>query len=150
MRSQFLKDHRQEYALSLLCETLDVSISGDDAWQKPPMSQQKPRRWPAGRTDSSRFSCQSRGIRQSTSACRTASSGDPLFPQASGSSHARARADSASASASEGDHAQRSWRTCGPESLGSRLCGDSSQRERDRGDHGDLDGGGLALPCGCA
>ncbi len=28
MRYQFIKDHRQEYPVSLLCETLDVSISG--------------------------------------------------------------------------------------------------------------------------
>ena len=38
MRYQFIKDHRQEYPVSLLCETLDVSISGYYAWQKRPMS----------------------------------------------------------------------------------------------------------------
>jgi putative transposase len=39
MRYQFIEDHRQEYAVSLLCETLDVSVSGYYTWRKRPMSQ---------------------------------------------------------------------------------------------------------------
>jgi len=39
VRYQFIEDHRQEYPVSLLCETLDVSISGYYAWRKRPMSQ---------------------------------------------------------------------------------------------------------------
>jgi transposase InsO family protein len=39
VRYQFIEEHRQEYPVSLLCETLDVSVSGYSAWQKRPMSQ---------------------------------------------------------------------------------------------------------------
>ena len=38
MRFQFIEDHRQVYPVSLLCETLDVSVSGYYAWRKRPMS----------------------------------------------------------------------------------------------------------------
>jgi transposase InsO family protein len=41
MRFQFIEDHRQEYSASLLCETLNVSVSGDSAWRKRPMSSQQ-------------------------------------------------------------------------------------------------------------
>ncbi len=39
MRYQFIEEHRQEYPVSLLCETLDVSVSGYYTWRKRPMSQ---------------------------------------------------------------------------------------------------------------
>lgn len=41
MRFQFIEDHRQEYSASLLCETLNVSVSGYYAWRKRPMSSQQ-------------------------------------------------------------------------------------------------------------
>ena len=39
MRFQFIEDHRQQYPVSLLCEMLNVSVSGYYAWRKRPMSQ---------------------------------------------------------------------------------------------------------------
>ena len=39
MRYQFIEEHRREYPVSLLCETLDVSVSGYYPWRKRPMSQ---------------------------------------------------------------------------------------------------------------
>jgi putative transposase len=39
VRYQFIEEHRREYAVSLLCETLDVSVSGYYIWRKRPMSQ---------------------------------------------------------------------------------------------------------------
>ena len=39
MRYQFIEEHRREYSVSLLCETLDVSVSGYYTWRKRPMSQ---------------------------------------------------------------------------------------------------------------
>jgi putative transposase len=38
MRFQFIEDHRQEYPVGLLCETLAVSVSGYYAWRNRPMS----------------------------------------------------------------------------------------------------------------
>jgi putative transposase len=39
VRFHFIEDHRQQYPVSLLCETLDVSVSGYYAWHKRQMSQ---------------------------------------------------------------------------------------------------------------
>lgn len=39
MRFQFIEDRRQEYPVSLLCETLEVSVSGYYAWRNRSMSQ---------------------------------------------------------------------------------------------------------------
>jgi putative transposase len=39
MRFQCVEDHRQQYPVSLLCETLGVSVSGYYARRKRPMSQ---------------------------------------------------------------------------------------------------------------
>jgi putative transposase len=39
VRYQFIEEHRREYSVSLLCETLDVSVSGYYTWRKRPMSQ---------------------------------------------------------------------------------------------------------------
>jgi putative transposase len=39
VRFQFVEDHRQEYPVSLLCETLSVSVSGYYAWRNRPMCQ---------------------------------------------------------------------------------------------------------------
>jgi putative transposase len=41
VRYQFIEDHRQEYPVSLLCETLEVSVSGYYGWRKRPMSEHK-------------------------------------------------------------------------------------------------------------
>lgn len=39
MKYRFIADHRQEYPVSLLCKTLEVSVSGYYAWRERPMSQ---------------------------------------------------------------------------------------------------------------
>lgn len=39
MRYQFIEEHRIDYPVSLLCETLDVSVSGYYTWRKRPISQ---------------------------------------------------------------------------------------------------------------
>ncbi len=39
MRYQFIEEHRKEYPVTLLCETLEVSVSGYYDWRKRPMSQ---------------------------------------------------------------------------------------------------------------
>ena len=39
MRYQVIEEHRGEYPVSLLCETLEVSVSGYYDWRKRPMSQ---------------------------------------------------------------------------------------------------------------
>jgi len=39
MRYQFIEVHREEYPISILCETLEVPVSGYYAWRKRPMSQ---------------------------------------------------------------------------------------------------------------
>jgi putative transposase len=39
VRYQFIEEHRGEYPVSLLCETLEVSVSGYYDWRKRPMSQ---------------------------------------------------------------------------------------------------------------
>jgi len=39
VRYQFIADHRQDYPVSLLCQTLEVSVSGYYAWRERPMSQ---------------------------------------------------------------------------------------------------------------
>lgn len=41
MKYQFVEEHRDEYPISVLCETLEVSISGYYAWRKRPMSDRK-------------------------------------------------------------------------------------------------------------
>jgi putative transposase len=33
-----VEDYRKDYPVSVLCETLGVSLSGDSAWKKRPMS----------------------------------------------------------------------------------------------------------------
>jgi putative transposase len=38
VRYQFIEEHRKEYPVSLLCETLEVSVSGYYEWRKRPMS----------------------------------------------------------------------------------------------------------------
>lgn len=39
MRYQVVEEYGKEYPVSVLCETLGVSLSGYSAWKKPPMSQ---------------------------------------------------------------------------------------------------------------
>src|SRR5260370_28351495 len=39
MRYQVVEDYRKEYPVSMLCETLGVSLSGYYAWKKRPMSE---------------------------------------------------------------------------------------------------------------
>jgi putative transposase len=39
VRYQFIETHREEYPVSVLCETLEVSVSGYYDWRKRPMSQ---------------------------------------------------------------------------------------------------------------
>ncbi len=39
MKYQFMKEHREEYPISVLCEVLEVSVSGYYAWRKRAMSQ---------------------------------------------------------------------------------------------------------------
>jgi transposase len=38
VRYQVVEEYRTEYPVSVLCETLGVSLSGDSAWKKRPMS----------------------------------------------------------------------------------------------------------------
>src|SRR5262249_32851724 len=39
VRYQFIEEHRKEYPVALLCETLEVSVSGYYDWRKRPMSE---------------------------------------------------------------------------------------------------------------
>jgi putative transposase len=39
VRYQFIEEHRRDYPVSLLCETLDVLVSGYYTWRKRPISQ---------------------------------------------------------------------------------------------------------------
>jgi putative transposase len=39
VRYQFIEEHRGEYPVSILCETLEVSVSGYYDWRKRPMSE---------------------------------------------------------------------------------------------------------------
>jgi putative transposase len=39
VRYQFIEEHRGEYPVSVLCETLEVSVSGYYDWRKRPMSE---------------------------------------------------------------------------------------------------------------
>ncbi|HEU5374347.1 MAG TPA: IS3 family transposase [Ktedonobacteraceae bacterium] len=39
MKYQFIEEQRGEYPISVLCETLEVSVSGYHAWRKRPVSQ---------------------------------------------------------------------------------------------------------------
>ncbi len=39
MKYQFIVQHRHEYAMTLMCRVLEVSVSGYSAWMKRPVSQ---------------------------------------------------------------------------------------------------------------
>src|SRR5579885_3354835 len=39
VKYQFIEEHRKEYPVSLLCESLEVSVSGYYDWRKRPMSE---------------------------------------------------------------------------------------------------------------
>jgi putative transposase len=40
VRYQFIEEHRKDYPVSVLCETLEVSVSGYYQWRQRPTSQQ--------------------------------------------------------------------------------------------------------------
>ena len=41
MRYQFIEEHQSDYPIKLLCNTLQVSVSGYYAWRKRPMSKRQ-------------------------------------------------------------------------------------------------------------
>jgi putative transposase len=73
VNEQGLADHRQESAVTLLCQTLEVCVSGYDAWQERPMSQQEREEGQLAQRLPRHLSRHSRRGRQPARACGTAS-----------------------------------------------------------------------------
>jgi hypothetical protein len=89
MKYQFIAEHRREYPITLMCRTLEVSVSGDSAWCQRTPSEHS--REDAQRSFESEggLPSQSPRVWQSTCACRTAGTGYSLCSQTGGASDAR-------------------------------------------------------------
>ena len=103
VRYQVVEEYRKEYPVSVLCDTLGVSLSGYYAWKNRPMSQHQREDQPARRAHSRRLSRLSTGVWESTYSCGIARSRHHRLSQTGGTPHARAGTLGLSSSASD-DH----------------------------------------------
>jgi putative transposase len=119
-------EYRKEYPVSVLCDTLGVSLSGYYAWKKRPMSRHQ-------REDTQL----AEHIHAVYHACRQvygsprihaliAGSGPHHLPQTGGSPHARTGIVCWSSSSSDDHDKKRAWSACRPQCVGSRFYRDPS------------------------
>ena len=104
MKYQFVAEHQQEYPITLMCQVLEVSVSGYYAWCKRPMSA-NPREDARLSAEIQTIFLENRGcLWESTYSRRLASTRDALWTQAGGAADASPEAASQAASAAQTHH----------------------------------------------
>jgi hypothetical protein len=126
VRYQIVEAYRKDYPVSVLFDTLGVSLSGYYAWKNRPLSQHQ-------RGDhqlaehSRRLSRLPAGVWESTYSYGSAGSGNHRLLQTGGSPHARTGIVCVSVASSDNHDTQCAWSACRPQSVGSRFYSEPSQ-----------------------
>ena len=106
VRFPCIEQHREEYPIKVLCQTLEVGVEWIVCLEKPCNKRAPQGRLLAGRSPSSGLSEESASLWQSSSACRIASSGDRVLAQTHSATDAGAGTGGAKTTSSNRDHTE--------------------------------------------